>query len=71
MFTNYILIYLNGQPFNCSSGMSLRHLLAYLNFDLSSVVVEYNSEIISIDSLSEVIINSGDKVEVLTMVGGG
>ena len=71
MFTNYILIYLNGQPFNCSSDMSLKDLLTYLNFDLSSVIIEYNHKIISFDSFSEVLISSGDKIEILTMVGGG
>lgn len=51
--------------------MSLRDLLTYLNFDLTSIIIEYNREIVSIDSLNEVIISSGDKIEVLTMVGGG
>ena len=71
MFANYILIYLNGQPFNCFSSMSLRDLLIYLGFDLNSVIVEHNRSIVSIDTLNKVFVEAGDKVEVLTMVGGG
>lgn len=71
MFTNYILIQLNGQPFNCLPYLSLRDVLSYLDFKLDSVIVEYNSEIISNSSLDDIVLVSGDKVEVLTMVGGG
>lgn len=71
MFKNYILVHLNGQPFNCFSDMSLKDLLTYLNFDVSSVIIEYNYEIVSINSLHDILISPNDKIEVLTMVGGG
>lgn len=71
MFTNYILIQLNGRPFNCLPKFSLRDILIYLDFDLDSVVVEYNSKIIQDSFLDTTIPVSGDKIEVLTIVGGG
>ena len=71
MLTNYILIQLNGKPFNCCPNLSLKDLLVYLDCNLSSIVVEYNHEIVQATSFNKIFINSGDKVEVLTMVGGG
>lgn len=71
MLTNYISIQLNGQPFNCVSGISLRDMMVYLNFDLSSVVIEYNSAIVQNFELDKIIIVEGDKIECLTVVGGG
>nr|AYR05785.1 thiamine biosynthesis protein S [Lithothamnion sp.] len=71
MLTNYILIQLNGKPFNCLPKFSLRDILIYLDFDLDSVIVEYNSKIIHDSFLDTTIPVSGDKIEVLTIVGGG
>ena len=71
MLIDYIVIKLNGRPFNCVSNLSLQNLLVYLNFDLSLVIVEYNDEIVHSSSFSKINVMSGDKIEVLTMVGGG
>jgi sulfur carrier protein len=71
MLTNYISVHLNGRPFNCSPDLSLEDLLNYLAFDLSSVIVEHNREIIQGLSYSNVFVMPGDKIEVLTIVGGG
>jgi len=71
MLTNYILIHINGEPLNCLPNLSLEDLLIYLDFNLSSIVVEYNKSIIQVTSFNKIIIKSGDKIEVLTMVGGG
>lgn len=71
MLTNYVLIQLNGQPFNCFPNMSLKDLVVYLNFNLNSVVIEYNFAIVQNTSFDQIIISNGDVVEILTMVGGG
>nr|AYR06181.1 thiamine biosynthesis protein S [Renouxia sp.] len=71
MLTNYIAIRLNGEPFNCLSTMSLKDMLIYLDFELDSSVIEYNSQIIQQNDLSHVLLNPGDKVEVVTIAGGG
>lgn len=49
----------------------LGDLIAYLNINLSSIIVEYNNEIIQNVLLSKTVLRHGDKVEILTMVGGG
>lgn len=71
MFMNYILIQLNGKPFNCLPSCSLKDILLYLDFDLDTIVVEYNSEVIHDSVLDTIVLVAGDKVEVLTIVGGG
>lgn len=71
MLTNYVLIQLNGKPFNCLSGILLKDILLYLGYSLDSIVVEYNSEVINDLELNKKIINTGDKIEILTIVGGG
>lgn len=71
MLTNYILIKLNGEPFNCSPNMSLEDLLIYLSYDVSSIIVEYNRAVVQNTSFNQIIISSGDIIEVLTIVGGG
>ncbi len=71
MLTDYILIQLNGKPFNCVPNLFLKDLLVYLGFDLSNVVVEYNNEIVQDKIFDVVKVINGDKIEVLTVVGGG
>lgn len=71
MLTNYISIRLNGQPFNCAPQLSLKDLLVYLGFDLTAVIVEYNNEIVQSAAFNTVMLMHGDRIEVLTIVGGG
>nr|YP_010471030.1 thiamine biosynthesis protein S [Synarthrophyton patena]UVF62859.1 thiamine biosynthesis protein S [Synarthrophyton patena] len=69
--TSYILIQLNGRPFNCLPNFSLKDILLYLDFELDQVVVEYNSVIIHDSILDTVLLVPGDRLEILTIVGGG
>ena len=71
MLKRYILIFLNGKPFNCTPNLLLSDLLSYLDINLNSIIIEYNNEIIQNRLLSEILLKQGDKVEILTMVGGG
>lgn len=71
MLKPYILIYLNGKPYNCSLDLFLLDLLVYLDINLNSNIIEYNSEIIQNVSLKKIILQEGDRVEIVTMVGGG
>nr|YP_009294547.1 thiamine biosynthesis protein S [Asparagopsis taxiformis]AOM66030.1 thiamine biosynthesis protein S [Asparagopsis taxiformis] len=71
MSVNYNQIIVNGEVFNCMYNMSLMNLLMYLDFDLKSIAVEYNSEIVSYDNMSSIILQPNDCIEVITIVGGG
>nr|YP_009244172.1 thiamine biosynthesis protein S [Gelidium elegans]AMK96414.1 thiamine biosynthesis protein S [Gelidium elegans] len=67
----YNTIILNGKPLNCSAETSLYDLLVYYQFDLNSIIIEYNQSIVSTDKLSNIILKSEDTIEVITIVGGG
>lgn len=71
MLTNYISVQFNGRPFNCVPDLSLKDFLDYLAFDINSVIVEHNNRIVTTVSLQSILIMPDDKIEVLTIVGGG
>nr|QCI04877.1 Thiamin biosynthesis protein S [Bornetia secundiflora] len=68
---NYHTIFINGQPFNCSKDMSLHEILLYLNFNTKNIIIEYNHEIIDMNRLHDFFLLDKDKIEVITIVGGG
>lgn len=49
----------------------LSELLIYLDIVNESNIVEYNSTIVPEPSWNKIILKQGDKIELLTMVGGG
>nr|YP_009732512.1 hypothetical protein [Gracilaria textorii]QHS71014.1 hypothetical protein [Gracilaria textorii] len=71
MNTIYNTIFINGQAFNCYIDMSLKELLHYLEFELNSIVIEYNNRIIHSTEFDKTFFESQDKIEIITIVGGG
>nr|YP_009732047.1 hypothetical protein [Gracilaria edulis]QHS70608.1 hypothetical protein [Gracilaria edulis] len=71
MNKKYNRIFINGEAFNCSISMSLKDLLIYLEFELNSIIVEHNYLIVNYDELDKTFFKSGDKIEIITIVGGG
>nr|YP_010199070.1 Thiamine biosynthesis protein [Hydropuntia urvillei]UAD88519.1 Thiamine biosynthesis protein [Hydropuntia urvillei] len=71
MNKEYNRIFVNGQAFNCHTHMSLKELLTYLEFELKSIIVEYNYVIIHDSAFDTTFLQSGDKIEIITIVGGG
>lgn len=71
MINQYILIYLNGKPFNCRTNLLLKDLLDYLDVNINSSVIEYNSRIIQNLFLDRISLSEGDKIEIVSIVGGG
>nr|YP_009392570.1 thiamin biosynthesis protein S [Caloglossa monosticha]ARW61132.1 thiamin biosynthesis protein S [Caloglossa monosticha] len=68
---DYITVYINGEPFNCESDMSLKSLLLYLEFNLKATIVEYNSKIVELSQYSNIFLHTNDSIEIITIVGGG
>lgn len=66
-----IIVTINGDPFACLNNTSLASLLNYLDFDFRQIIVEYNSEIIKKEELSNVKLQHQDTIEIVTIVGGG
>ena len=66
---NYFI--LNGQTYVTDSELTLLKLIEYFNYNSSLLVLEYNSLICKKKNWNEIIIKNNDKIEIVTIVGGG
>jgi sulfur carrier protein len=68
---NQINIYVNGETINCPQGLTLPQLLEHQSFNPKLVAVEYNGEIVHRQYWEQTVIHEADRLEVVTIVGGG
>lgn len=66
-----VQITLNGEPFELSQSMSVVELLRSLDIDPRRVAVEHNLSILKRHTFPDVMVDDGDRVEVVNFVGGG
>ena len=66
-----ITLQVNGESRQCPTQTSLPDLLILLGMNPRLVAVEYNGEILHRQYWSETHIKEGDKLEIVTIVGGG
>jgi sulfur carrier protein len=66
-----IVIHVNGDSHSCSTPIFLPELLTQMDFNPRLIAVEYNGEILHRQFWSETQIQNGDRLEVVTIVGGG
>ena len=66
-----ITLQVNGEPQSCLQGTTLPQLLQQLNMDPRLVAVEYNGEILHRQFWGTTIMAPDDRLEVVTIVGGG
>ncbi len=64
-------IIFNGQPCEVPEAATVAHLLAQLDRPAKHVAVEVNLELIPRERHASVNLRPGDRVEVVTLVGGG
>lgn len=64
-------IILNGEPYQVDQPLSIVALLERLDIDARRVAVEHNLAIIKRHRFPDVIVDEGDKVEIVNFVGGG
>jgi sulfur carrier protein len=69
--SDLITLLVNGETRSCSSQSPLPSVLQELGFNPRLVAVEYNGEILHRQFWTETKINEGDRLEVVTIVGGG
>lgn len=65
------MIILNGKEKEQYSELSLTELLQREGYDIRKIAVEINGEIISKSIYNETRVRSGDKIEIVSFVGGG
>jgi sulfur carrier protein len=69
--SDQITLSLNGETRTCLSQTPLPDVLQELGFNLRLIAVEYNGEILHRQFWSDTKIQQGDRIEVVTIVGGG
>jgi thiamine biosynthesis protein ThiS len=66
-----LAVTVNGEPRRLRAPATLLDLLAALDLDARTVVVELNREIVRRPRLGETLLSDGDRVELVHFVGGG
>lgn len=69
--TDQITLQVNGESRTCSPQTQLPQLLEQLGLNPRLVAVEYNGEILHRQFWFETQMQEGDKLEIVTIVGGG
>lgn len=62
---------LNGENYCTYNDLTILDLIQYFNYNTSLLVLEYNSSIYDQKNWSNTFIKNNDKIEVVTIVGGG
>lgn len=66
-----INLIINGESHSCQANQLLPNLLESLGFNLRLIALEYNGEILHRQYWNHTVIQEGDRIEVVTIVGGG
>jgi sulfur carrier protein len=64
-------IVVNGEPRSVASGTTLAQLLETLRLDPRSLAVELNLDVIPRGRHAQCVLQDGDRLEIVTLVGGG
>ena len=64
-------IYLNGEQREVDGPLSIAELLQLLELDPKYLAVECNQELVPRGDHAGTLLNEGDRLEVVTLVGGG
>ena len=65
------MITVNGKQIQLTSELSVADYLEQNNYQINRIAVEMNEEILPKYSYSETMLKDGDRLEVVTFVGGG
>ena len=69
--SNSTNFFLNGEKYNIKTNVNLLELVTYFNYNTSLLVLEYNNSICNKKNWNKIYINNNDKIEIVTIVGGG
>ena len=65
------MITVNGEAQETQPGETLLALLEKRGYRLGVIAVEYNGQVLSKDAYGTILLKDGDKLEVVSFVGGG
>lgn len=63
--------FLNGEKYSVNKKITLLELISYFNYKSSLLVLEYNNLICNKKNWNKIYIANNDKIEIITIVGGG
>jgi sulfur carrier protein len=66
-----IKVQVNGSLCQCPKSLNLVETLRFLQMNPRLVAVEYNGEILHRQLWQETVLQEGDRLEIVTIVGGG
>ncbi|MCM2372147.1 sulfur carrier protein ThiS [Aporhodopirellula aestuarii] len=66
-----IAIHVNGKEVEIEREMSIEELLQTVEVPKNYLAVEVNEDVVAKEDHGKVMVNEGDRVEVVTLVGGG
>ena len=66
-----IALQVNGDDRTCEPNLTMLELLKYLGLNPRLLAVEYNGEILHRQLWENTMIKNGDRLEIVTIVGGG
>ena len=66
-----ITVWVNGEERQVPEGTTVEALLSLLEIKRTRIAVEWNRSIVPRTRYTETIIEEGDKLEIVTLVGGG
>jgi len=61
----------NGQPKSVADGLTLAQFVRELGLDKNPIAIELNRTVVPRDRHGEVRLSDGDRLEIVTLVGGG
>ena len=62
---------LNGQQYYTNYNLTIIELVKYFDYNISLLILEYNSTIWEKKNWNTTVIQNNDKIEIVTIVGGG
>ena len=69
--SNRTHFFFNGEEYFTEKTITLIELLDYFNYNSSLFVLEYNNFICNKNKWNEIQIQKNDRIEIITIVGGG
>lgn len=69
--TKFKYFFLNGQKFCTKNDLTILDMIKYFNYNVSLLVLEYNNLICNKKNWNKTFIQNNDKIEIITIVGGG
>lgn len=63
--------FLNGQEYYVKKDITIYDIITYFSYNDSLLVLEYNNSICNKTNWNKISLKNNDKIEIVTIVGGG